>query len=198
MKKTIEQSSLQNKMSYSEYRTLIDQLLSDSKTTGENHSENMLEYTHQNVHRMKRLDKRLKLSEELVQALNEYAQPLKMIAITEAWCGDASQSLSLFNKIAEEFEKVEFSVVLRDENLDLIDQFLTNGGRSIPIVIFLDKDNNYLNHWGPRPIPAQEMVLESIKKNEDYSIRNQAVHLWYGRDRTKTQQSEIAELLKGL
>lgn len=64
----------------------------------------------------------------------------------------------IFMKIAET-AGVEVRFLLRDQNLELMDQYLTNGtSRSIPIYIFIDEKGNEYAVWGPRAPEVQEYV----------------------------------------
>lgn len=82
-----------------------------------------------------------------------------ILVITEDWCGDAMMNNAVLRKIAEAAE-LEVHCVYRDENLELMDQYLTNGGRSIPKYIFLSEDGEVLGHWGPRAAVVQQFVEE--------------------------------------
>ena len=87
------------------------------------------------------------------------------LVITESWCGDASPSLPVMNKIAELSSHLELRIVLRDEHPELMDVFLTNGARSIPKLIVLDGNtNDVLGEWGPRSPKATEMVMDEKKR----------------------------------
>lgn len=82
----------------------------------------------------------------------------KIIVLTEDWCGDALLNNPILMKIAEELN-LDVRFVLRDSNLELMDQYLTNGtARSIPIFIFIDEEGNEKAVWGPRATEAQELV----------------------------------------
>jgi hypothetical protein len=141
MKKIIEKS-LKTAISYSGYRSLVKNLLIKGKSTGTEQSEDLTNYSMLNDRRMKRLDKTIKISEETIQEFQKVKRPQTWLVLTEGWCGDAAQSLPILNKIASYTANIDLKIVLRDENLDLMDLFLTNGGRSIPKLIVLDKDNN--------------------------------------------------------
>ena len=164
MKKIIE-NSLQTAISYKGYRSLVRNLLTEGKSTGPEQSEDLTNYSMLNDRRMKRLDKTIKISEETIQEFQKVKQPQTWLVLTEGWCGDAAQSLPILNKIASDTANIDLKIVLRDENLDLMDLFLTNGGRSIPKLIALDKDNNVLDLWGPRPTIATKMVVAYKEKN---------------------------------
>ncbi|MCV9886136.1 thioredoxin family protein [Metabacillus halosaccharovorans] len=89
---------------------------------------------------------------------------LKGIVLTEDWCGDAMLNNPIFLKIAEEIG-MEVRFVLRDSNLELMDQYLTNGtSRAIPIFIFLNSDGEEIAVWGPRAAKMQKFVMEERSK----------------------------------
>src|SRR5690606_29582409 len=93
-------------LNYSEYREMIDQLLTENKTTenkttGINHSESYLDYTKMNVQRMNRWDKTVKISPELENVVVSISSPQVWLVITEAWCGDAAQSIPFIAKVAK-------------------------------------------------------------------------------------------------
>ena len=192
---------VKDSQSYQEYREMINQLMAEGKTTGANHSEAMLHYTKMNVHRMDRLDKRTDLIPELEAEVEKLDKKYIFLALTEAWCGDAAQNLPVFQKLAEQYVNFELRLVLRDENLDLMDQYLTNGGRSIPKVVVLDAETlEEVATWGPRPAVPQRMV-EEYKKLEDkppYQEFTKDLQLWYAKDKTVSTQKELVALIKEL
>ena len=199
----ITNEEIDSAMNYQEYLTLLDELFAAGKTTGNDHSEAMLNYAKMNIQRMKRLNKTIELSDELLKDIEDFDQKRKetiWFVITEGWCGDAAQNIPLLNKIAEKSDKIELKLVLRDENLELIDAFLTNGGRSIPKVIILDKANlNVKTTWGPRAVPAQKMSAEFRKiPNGDYQEFNKTLQLWYAKDKTISMQKEMSSIIKEL
>ncbi len=204
--KNIPRSIISEAMSYPAYRELIDRLFVDGKTTGPDDSEAMLNYSHLNISRMRRLDKTTQLTEETLAQLSEIKQPIIWLTLTEGWCGDAAQVVPVLNHMANESEQLELKLLLRDQHLDIMDAFLTNGGRSIPKVIFLDaKTLEVLGSWGPRPAAAQQLIeefktnapkiadLEERKAYEE-EIKKQT-QLWYAKDKTRSIQLEVVEAL---
>jgi len=184
--------------SYNEYRKMIDNLLKEGKTTGDNHSEEMINYTKMNVQRMKRLDKQVTLTEDLRKVLEGNEREMIWLVLTEAWCGDAAQNVPAIAKIAEQSEDITLRLILRDEHLDIMDQHLTNGGRSIPKLVALDAETmEELGEWGPRPGNFQQQVIEWMD-NPDLSREDWAedLHGWYAKDKTKTIQNDFVELLE--
>lgn len=193
----ITRELINDSMTYAEYRQLVDDLYDSSKTTGENHSESMLNYTKMNIQRMKRLDKKTTLNDSTVAAANDLDKKQIWLTLTEGWCGDAAQILPVLNKIAEQNPNIDSRYILRDQNLKVMDQFLTNGSRSIPKTVILDAETlEVLDTWGPRPKELQEYFLAERQK-EDYKWSNISTELqrWYNKDKTETIQQEFAALV---
>ncbi len=100
--------------------------------------------------------------EEVLASLAE--KNLRVIAITEDWCGDAMLNIPILLKMAE-VAKIDVRMILRDENLELMDQYLSNGtSRSIPIFIFLDENGEEKLKWGPRAPMVKKIVDDEIAK----------------------------------
>jgi hypothetical protein len=76
------------------------------------------------------------------------------LMLAENWCGDVHRNSPLVARIAEAMPGAELRVFFRDQNLDLTDCFLNNGFRSIPVVVFFDKDWNEVGRWIERSHPA--------------------------------------------
>lgn len=200
--KKISREIVNQAMTYEAYRQLTDELLAQGKTTGGNHSEAMIHYTQLNVARMNRLDKTTRLLESAKAQLQNIRRPMIWLTLTEAWCGDAAQAIPVLQKMADASELVELRLILRDEHPDIMDAFLTNGGRSIPKVILLDAQSlDVLGTWGPRPAEVQEMVmaakadLEALADKEAKKKRYQeltaAAQKWYAKDKTRSIQEEF-------
>ncbi len=195
--KSIIQSALQNSRSYSEYRIIVSKLISEGKSTGNEQSADLLHYSELNEVRMKRLEKTLKLDAELEKTLQNIASKQTWLVITEGWCGDAAQILPIIKLMSEASENIALKIVLRDENEVLMNQFLTNGAKSIPKLLILDENLNLINHWGPRPEAAKNLILDYKAKNgivdETAKI---ALQKWYLEDKGITTMKEIVAVLQ--
>ncbi|MCO6489879.1 MAG: thioredoxin family protein [Phaeodactylibacter sp.] len=200
--KKISREIVNQAMTYEAYRQLTDELLSRGKTTGGNHSEAMIHYTQLNVARMNRLDKTTRLLESAKEQLQNTRRPMIWLTLTEAWCGDAAQVIPVLQKMADASELVELRLILRDEHPDIMDAFLTNGGRSIPKVILLDAPSlDVLGDWGPRPAEVQDMVMaakadldalaDKEAKKKRYQELTAAAQKWYAKDKTRSIQEEF-------
>ncbi|MBO6516541.1 MAG: thioredoxin family protein [Bacteroidia bacterium] len=186
-----------NSFTYQEYLDLIDGLLEVGKTTGEKQTETLLDFTTLNRRRMKRLDKTVQVNGELREKISKIKGKQRWIVLTEAWCGDAAQNLPLLAKMASENENIELRLILRDENPDIMNDFLTNGGKSIPKLIAIDEASEVVFTWGPRPEPAQHLLREykANPNGRSYEEFNIELHTWYARDKTVSAQEELVRLL---
>ncbi|WP_165732180.1 thioredoxin family protein [Polaribacter sp. 20A6] len=193
--KNIIEKSLQNVLSYSEYRDLVSNLLAEGKATGQEQSEDLTNYSMLNDRRMKRLDKTIKISEATINKMQEITEPQTWLLITEGWCGDAAQNLPVINKIATTNSLINLKLVLRDEHEDLMNLFLTNGGKSIPKLVALDKDNNLINTWGPRPSEATKMVADYKAKHGVIDAQfKEDLQIWYNKNKGQNIQDDFIEL----
>ncbi len=124
------------------------------------------------------------------------AKQLNLLVLAEDWCGDASNTIPFLARWALETPGVSLRIIRRDEHLDVMDRYLTNGSRSIPIVIVLDENMTELGHWGPRPATLQEWVIENrglVPKGELYP----QIRKWYARDKGETTLREVLDIAWG-
>jgi hypothetical protein len=197
--KNIIEKSLENSYTYQEFRDLVSHLLTEEKSTGHTQSEAITGFSLLNDRRMKRLDKTIKVSEETIAEMNTINEPQTWLVIAEGWCGDAAQNLPVINKIAETTNLIDFKVVLRDDNEDLMNLFLTNGGKAIPKLIALDKDNNVIDTWGPRPTVATQMVADYKAEHGVIDAQfKQDLQVWYNKDKGLSVQNDFIKLVKNL
>ncbi|MEO9512446.1 MAG: thioredoxin family protein [Flavobacteriaceae bacterium] len=191
------QNGISSSMSYGEYRDLVHNLAKNRQTTGIDQLESLINYTELNDRRMNRWDKTLKVSPETETKISNNKKRLTLLVLSESWCGDASPSLPVMNKIAELNPNIELRILLRDENLELMDEFLTNGSRSIPKLIVLDRENEEIvGEWGPRSSIATEMA-EAYKKEHGTltSEFKQDLQLWYNKDKGQNILKDLLGLL---
>lgn len=191
------QEGIAKAISYQNYRTLVESLVAQDSNTGPEVTEALAAYTVLNHKRMKRLDKTLKITENVQQDIKEYKGKVTWLVLTESWCGDAAQTMPMMQKMADLTEGIDFKVLLRDQNLELMDQFLYNGGRSIPKLIAFDHTTNkVIGDWGPRPTEATKLV-------DDYKAAHgtltpefkQDLQVWYNKDKGQNTLSDLLKLL---
>ena len=196
MNNSLIKKSLTKTISYSNYRNLIKNLLAEGKSTGIEQSEDRLTFSILNDKRMDRLDKTLQISAATQISLDNLNKGFTFLVIAEGWCGDAAQILPIINKVSEASDKIDLKIVLRDENEDLMNQFLTNGSKSIPKVLILDPKNNVLDSWGPRPAVASKMVVDYKTQNGSLDEEfKKNLQIWYNKDKGHNTQNELIGLL---
>lgn len=190
-------NALINSHSYPEYRKIIANLLQEEKASGAIQSEALVNYSRLNEARMYRLDKTIVIDNLIFSKLKSIQSQYIWLVIAEGWCGDAAQLLPIFHKMSEVSNLIELKIVFRDENQDLMNLFLTNGSKSIPKLIILDKKSlNVIADWGPRPKGAIELIQNYKEKFGviDDTIKAE-LQMWYLHDKGLSTQKEIIELL---
>jgi hypothetical protein len=189
---------LDKAISYDEYRDLIERLVGEGKTTGPKQSESLANFTRLNLQRMNRLGKTIEAEGETRLAVRATKRSQIWLIITEAWCGDAAQNVPIIEKIASESDIIQTRYILRDEDPELIDRFLTNGARSIPKLIALGADSyEVLWTWGARPKAAQDLFIELRENGVEKAALMEHLQRWYNEDRGRSIQSEFVTLLGG-
>ena len=195
IKKSIEEG-LQKAISYSSYRILISDLIASGKSSGPIQSEDLLNFSKLNDRRMTRLDKTIQLRQETLLTVKKIDKPITWLVLSEGWCGDAAQTLPVINKIANESDLITLKIIFRDEHEELMNYFLTNGGKSIPKLLVLNSENEVLNTWGPRPDKASKMVQDYKNKHGQLDATfKQELQVWYNKDKGVNIQENMLGLL---
>lgn len=193
---TIIEKSLEKAMTYEAYRKLLGHLASTEKTTGIN-SESNINYTKLNDRRMKRWDKTLKIPSDIQKVIDQFTRDTTWLIITESWCGDAAHVIPVLNKIAELNGHIQLKLVLRDDNLDLMNAYLTHGNRAIPKVIIIDNETgDVIDVYGPRPSAAMDYVtrFKSMYGKLTPGFKEDLQH-WYNNDKGLTTLTDVIEIL---
>ncbi|WP_281541477.1 thioredoxin family protein [Maribacter aestuarii] len=189
--------SLSKGMTYSEYRSLVSSMAYSGKTSGPSETEALINYTRLNDKRMKRWDKTFIIHEEAAQKIRDIDISITWLVLTESWCGDASPALPVMNKIANSSPNITLKILLRDENIELMNKFLTNGKMSIPKLIAIENTTgNVIADWGPRSKNAT--VLAEDYKAEHGSFTDefkQDIQVWYNKDKGQSILNDLMELL---
>lgn len=194
---SIIQSSLANSITYETYRNTIDTLLKEGKSTGHEQTQALAHYSELNVTRMNRLDKTMTVAAEFTEQLKDLKGNYLWLVISEGWCGDAAQLVPIFHKMAELSSNIEMKIALRDDNDALMNLFLTNGARSIPKLIIIDKNTlQVLGDFGPRPQGAKQLILDYKAEHGVVDETAKAnLQLWYLHDKGLSTQQEIMALM---
>lgn len=183
-------------MSYGAYKELLERLLREGKTTGHEQGEEKIANAKVNYQRMLRVERDVKLTDEMTAALKAVKGKYHWVVITEGWCADTAQQMPVFAEVSKRFPSVSLCLLLRDENPQVMEQYLTNGTRSIPKLICVEQETlREVFVWGPRPAELQGMVLKLKEENASKEQKGLMLQKWYNADKTKSLQGEIGALV---
>jgi len=183
-------------LTFAQYKQQFDEVLNGNSSDPVYKSVDFIQYTKLNASRMKRWEKTGSILPEAQEFLKSIQLPQTWILITEPWCGDAAHIVPFVQKLAELNPLITLTIQNRDSGSE-IDNYLTNGGKSIPILVVRDNDGKDLFVWGPRPQEAQELFLKS--KNDpklNAADQKEILQNWYNKDGGKIIQEEIVERLR--
>ncbi len=131
-----------------------------------------------------------------LESLEDMGRKWKLLAIAEDWCGDASNLVPVFGRLARDAEWIDLRVVKRDEHPELMDMYLTKGSRSIPIVVVMDEAFRPVGRWGPRPEELQQFVIREKRAGErPVAEIYKETRRWYARDRGRTTLRELLAIM---
>ena len=151
-----------------------------------------------NLQRASRIARSYTPGEEITATVHALSGGQLWGVLSEVWCGDSAQIIPYLARIAALRADITFRVMVRDENPDIMDRYLTSGKRCIPKFIVWNAGGEELCTWGPRPAGAQAVIDEALAGGVPKEQRLERLHLWYGRDRGKSIEGEIATLLRGI
>ncbi|MDX1349769.1 MAG: thioredoxin family protein, partial [Putridiphycobacter sp.] len=155
----------------------------------------LVDYTKLNISRMKRLNKTFQLTSDTIALIKSIDKPITWLVISEGWCGDAAQNLPIINAIAEQNEQIDLRIVLRDENPELMQAYLTNGNMAIPKLIQIENDV-VTQTWGPRPTVARKMVADYKAEHGTLTPEFKTdLQVWYNQDKGQNTVEDILDLL---
>lgn len=127
----------------------------------------MLHYLNYNWERQAHVHDAYTPSDELRAAVEAIDAPQLWMVLTEPWCGDSAFLLPVIAEAAGLRDDVTLRILLRDDNLDVMDQYLTDGSRSIPKLVAFSEDGEERFTWGPRPESARERFAELREAYDD-------------------------------
>ncbi len=189
---------LATSLSYAAYHQHIAEVLATPQP--DEKLAKLLPYYQQAADRMSALAPTITLLPELQAALGQLTGRYLWAIITEGWCGDASHTVPVFEAVAAASGgHLETRYFLRDAHPDLIDRYLTNGGRAIPIAVVLHADTlAEAGVWGPRPAALQALHQDLKARETPFKEVITTVNNWYDHDATRTTQRELLALVQQL
>lgn len=140
--------------------------------------------------------------EEFKIRLADSSKPLRIMVLTEPWCGDSSAIVPVLLKLLEGMEQVEVRFLARDRHPDLMDRYLTRGGRAIPKIIVADEEFNELFNWGPRPDGIQQIYEDHRSQIERGEVEKtdviKKIRAYYAKDRGRAIAEDFTRRLLGV
>tara|TARA_R110002072_G_scaffold192413_3_gene349455 strand:+ start:790 stop:1362 length:573 start_codon:yes stop_codon:yes gene_type:complete len=182
-------------MNWTEYTSKFSNILDGTFAEKPYDNSNYVEYVKLNNSRVKRWNKRLNISDEIKNSIAKINSPQTWILIIEHWCGDAANSAPVIHHLAELNDNITLDIQLRDDEPRLIEQYLTNGGESVPKLIVRDQNEEDLFTWGPRPKECQALVMMHKESDKTELEKKSELQNWYNDDKGQSILNEITELV---
>jgi hypothetical protein len=197
-KQLLEQ--IRNKgLSYSAYKEKVAAVIAQGENdamSAEEHDK--YNFTKLNQTRINRIDRTYSPSPEITNTISKITTPQTWLILTAVWCGDSAQNVPQLVKMAETNPLIKVKLIERDENPDIMDEFLTDGKRSIPKLMALSDNGEILFTWGSRPAAAQALVRNAIDSGGEKKVWEEQLHLWYARNKGKELENELNNVLNAL
>ncbi len=181
-------------LSYEDYITRVEDDL-ENEIENDDQKE-YVQYYALGLQRMNRIFKTFSLNPAQETRVKSTTNNLKLLVITEGWCGDASQILPVVEKLANALN-VSTHYVLRDENMELMEKYKTNGAASIPIIIGVNDENEEAFRFGPRPQAGMEMLARFKSNPDTYSADDfhEDLQKYYNNNKGEDIVNEILDLI---
>lgn len=187
----VSSEKLRHPVSYAAFVEEMQDIVEQGDAHKIGYAQDLVGYTKLNLARKQRWNKKLDLTkwEDQWKAITG---KFTLLVISEGWCGDAAHIVPVMAKLSSYTSSVNMLLIHRDQNLEIMDAFLTNGGRAIPKAILLDENDGVLGSWGPRPETLQTLFLAERTKgamtSEEIKIYLQK---WYNKDKGQTTALEF-------
>ncbi len=123
---------------------------------------------------------------------------LTWMFISEDWCVDSAYSFPIISQMAALRDDIAFGIIRRDEHLDIMDGFLTNGKRNIPVFACFDQDGNQLFRWGPMPGKLAELRQQLRAEGTEARAISAASVAWYADSGWLEVEKELLQILRAV
>lgn len=185
-------------MNFIAYQEIFQQILNDLHPPAPYQDPDYLNYAKLNWSRQHRWLKAGILNEELATIIESIREEQYWTIITEPWCGDAAHIIPFLHRLSELNPLIKVDYQQRDKEPFLIEQYLTNGTKSIPKLIIRDANNNDLAVWGPRPAECQALYIRLLNDHVDMEQKKIALQQWYNADKGVSLQKELVTVLSDI
>lgn len=155
-------------------------------------------YARYNQERSGRVEEAYDVPARLREAVEKIDAPQLWMVITEDWCSDSAYALPVIVEAAALNPLIELRILLRDDNLDVMDQYLTGASRSIPKLVAFSEDGEELFQWGPRPREAQDLRERLKSEGLSGSEISKTLIAWYDDGGWRQVDGELTLVLEGI
>lgn len=182
-------------MTFQEYLDYFEQIINSPQDYELYNDDEYLNYTKLNWSRMNRWLKRFEPSGEMKRFVGAITEQQHWIVITEPWCGDAAHSVPQIYQMIKDNPNIDFEIQLRDADPFLIEDYLTNGSKSIPKLIIRNDVGHDRVVWGPRPQKLQDIFLRMKESDASFEDIKEETQKWYNQDKGEELQKELLKEL---
>ena len=186
---------INNLLTVEDYNTYFEKVSTKEIIEKTYDEESFFLYTEANFKRSVKIKTKVSLNKKLYNELNEGIDTWTWVLITAPWCGDASFIQPVIEAICLAGD-IDLKIALRDKNDELMNAYLTDGGRSIPKLIVLDENYKDIFHWGPRPTELQALIQNLLKSGGSKDEKLKLAHVWYRKYGNEAIQQELLNLIK--
>ncbi len=195
MKDFFADGRLDDGLSYTEYEDEWRDIINRSKEGLTPKERRYQFYAQYNWDRSQGVIADFEPGEALHDAVGSITDPQIWMVLTEDWCGDSAFSLPIIALAADLNDNVTLRILRRDENLDIMDKYLTSGSRSIPKLVAFSTEGEELFQWGPRPRAAAELRKQLKAKGKSGKEISNALIEWYQDGGYEMVEDELVERL---
>lgn len=182
-------------MTFQEYLDYFEQILASPEDFDPYGDDEYLHYAKLNWSRMNRWLKRFEPNDAIKSLIASMTEPQHWIVITEPWCGDAAHSVAQLYQIVKNNPNIDFEIQLRDKEPFLIEDYLTDGSKSIPKLIIRNDVGHDKMIWGPRPKGLQDLFMQMKQEGRPFEEIKELTQKWYNDDKgAELQQELLAQL----
>ena len=185
-----------NGLSYADYRADWQNRKDASLDDPSPEERKMHHYLNYNWERQAHVHDAYTPSDDLQDAVESLDAPQLWMVLTEPWCGDSAFLLPIIAEAAAHSDQVTLRILPRDENLDIMDQYLTGGSRSIPKLVAFSSDGDEQFAWGPRPATARERFDTLRSEHDDKMAAIEGLIEHYEDGGWREADTELAQTLR--
>lgn len=182
-------------MTFQEYLDYFEQILASPEDYDPYGDEAYLDYTKLNWSRTNRWLKRFEPNDAIKSLIASMTEHQHWIVITEPWCGDAAHTVAQLYQMVKNNPNIDLEIQLRDSEPFLIEDYLTDGSKSIPKLIIRNDVGHDKVIWGPRPKKLQNLFVQMKAEDKSFEEIKEETQRWYNEDKGEELQKELLSQL---